>query len=98
MAWIPDVDLPMKTRVRTDLIVNCIIVFITIVCVVLRVVGRVYGPGLGWDDFMVILAMPMGVAMLICQGVFATAGSGYDLVENPDRRLPLSVPNLMASC
>jgi hypothetical protein len=46
----------MMGRVRTELIINTIIVLITVVVVCLRVVGRLAGPGLGWDDILVILA------------------------------------------
>ncbi|KAH7322603.1 hypothetical protein B0I35DRAFT_509912 [Stachybotrys elegans] len=79
----PPEYLPMTVRVRNELIVNCVIVSITILVVTLRVIGRIHGPGLGWDDYAVMVAMPMGVAMLICQGMFSTSGSGYNLAEQP---------------
>ncbi|CAG9948438.1 unnamed protein product [Clonostachys rosea f. rosea IK726] len=83
MPWLPEQRMPMTDEVRNELIVNCIVVFITLVVVTLRVVGRVSGPGFGWDDALIVLATPMGVAMLICQGVFSTTGSGYNLAEHP---------------
>lgn len=56
MAWLPEQRMPMTDDVRNELIVNCIVVFITLVVVTLRVVGRVSGPGFGWDDALIVLA------------------------------------------
>lgn len=54
----PSVEIykPVLGFVRAELIVNCAIVFIVLVVVSLRVLGRIAGPGLGWDDGLVILA------------------------------------------
>jgi hypothetical protein len=55
-----EVTLPILGYVRAQLIVNSIIVFLMLVVVTLRVVGRVMGPGFGWDDGFVIFS---GVGM-----------------------------------
>ncbi|KAF7549736.1 hypothetical protein G7046_g8248 [Stylonectria norvegica] len=75
---------PILGYVRAELIINCIIVFVVLVVVTLRVVGRISGPGLGLDDALVIFATPLGVAMLICQGIFAPIGNGYSMIEHPE--------------
>lgn len=51
-----DVFLPILGFVRAHIIVNCVIVFLVLVVVTLRVIGRLMGPGLGWDDGLIILA------------------------------------------
>ncbi|KAH7243145.1 hypothetical protein MRS44_002354 [Fusarium solani] len=82
--WLPEQRMPVTTEVRIELIVNCIFVLIVLIVVALRVTGRLWGPGLGLDDVLVMLATPMGVAMLVCQGVFTTTGSGHNLQEHPE--------------
>ncbi|RMJ16191.1 hypothetical protein CDV36_004102 [Fusarium kuroshium] len=77
--WLPEQRMPVTTEVRIELIVNCIIVLIVLIVVTLRVIGRLWGPGLGLDD-----VLPMGIAMLVCQGVFTTTGSGHSLQEHPE--------------
>lgn len=52
----PVVYKPVLGYVKAEIIVNCVFVLITLAVVALRVVGRVNGPGLGWDDGMVLLA------------------------------------------
>lgn len=78
------VFLPILGFVTAELAVNCIVVLLVLFVVGLRVVGRLMGPGLGWDDFFVIFSTPLGVAMLCCQGLFAPVGNGYHLTEYPD--------------
>ncbi|CEI61737.1 hypothetical protein FVEN_g2800 [Fusarium venenatum] len=73
---------PILGFVLAELIINCFIVLLVLLVVGLRVVGRLAGPGLGWDDGFVIFATPLGVAMLCCQGLFAPAGNGYPLPTN----------------
>ncbi|KPM41040.1 hypothetical protein AK830_g5523 [Neonectria ditissima] len=90
---VPEVFLPIKGFVRAELIINCIIVFIVLVVVSLRVTGRILGPGLGWDDGMVLIATPLGVAMLVCQGFFAPIGNGYNLTKHPE--LVVNVPFIL---
>ncbi|KAJ4249190.1 hypothetical protein NW757_007766 [Fusarium falciforme] len=69
--WLPEQRMPVTTEVRIELIVNCIVVLVVLIVVALKVIGRLWGPGLGLDDVLVMLATPMGVAMLVCQGVFS---------------------------
>ncbi|KAK7425046.1 hypothetical protein QQZ08_008322 [Neonectria magnoliae] len=90
---VPEVFLPIKGFVRAEFIVNSIIVFIVLVVVSLRVTGRVLGPGLGWDDGMVLIATPLGVVMLVCQGFFAPIGNGYNLAKHPE--LMANVPFIL---
>lgn len=51
---IPHVYLPVLGYVLGELIANCVIVFLVIAVVSLRVVGRLMGPGLSWDDYFVV--------------------------------------------
>jgi hypothetical protein len=47
-------DFPVRSEVRTHLIVNCIISGIVFITVVARFATRKYlGAGLGWDDYLV---------------------------------------------
>lgn len=55
----PEVFLPVLGYVKAELIVNCVVVGLVLVVVGLRVLGRVLGPGLGWDDYLIILC-PVG--------------------------------------
>ena len=65
--WIvafPSVDMavpvyykPILGFVRAELIVNVIFVVLVLGVITLRVVARVNGPGLGWDDGLVLFAM-----------------------------------------
>ncbi|KAI6331494.1 hypothetical protein MCOR23_008416, partial [Pyricularia oryzae] len=76
MSTTPTVFLPILDVVKDHLAVNSVFVFLVIVVVSLRVVGRCIGPGLGWDDALVVAAMPLGIAMHICSGFFAPIGNG----------------------
>ncbi|PCD34196.1 hypothetical protein FGRA07_08514 [Fusarium graminearum] len=87
------VPMPILGFVKAELAVNCFIVLLVLAVVGLRVVGRLAGPGLGWDDGFVIFATPLGVAMLCCQGLFAPAGNGYPLPEYPE--LVANVPFIL---
>ncbi|KAI0596490.1 hypothetical protein F4775DRAFT_314008 [Biscogniauxia sp. FL1348] len=84
---------PLLGFVRAELIANCILVAIVLIVVALRVTGRVCGPGLGFDDGFVIVATPLGVAMLVCQGLMAPVGNGYSLPENPE--LAANIPYIL---
>lgn len=86
MSTTPTVFLPILDVVKDHLAVNSVFVFLVIVVVSLRVVGRCIGPGLGWDDALVVAAMPLGIAMHICSGFFAPIGNGYNLAEHPQRK------------
>lgn len=48
---------PTLNYVKAELIVNCFVVLFTLAVVTLRVFGRCTGPGLWWDDYLVLLAM-----------------------------------------
>jgi hypothetical protein len=48
--------MPVLGFVKAELVVNCFIVLLVLCVVGLRVVGRLMGPGLGWDDGFVIFA------------------------------------------
>ncbi|KAF4458066.1 integral membrane [Fusarium albosuccineum] len=89
----PQIYLPILDYVRAELIINCIIVFIVLCVVTLRVIGRFLGPGIGWDDAFVIFATPLGVAMLCCQGAFAPVGNGYNLAKHPE--LAANIPFIL---
>ncbi|KAH9907715.1 hypothetical protein F4778DRAFT_718845, partial [Xylariomycetidae sp. FL2044] len=89
----PAVYYPTLGFVKAELIVNCIIVFLVVVVVSLRVVGRLIGPGLGWDDGFILAATPLGIAMLVSQGLFAPIGNGYSLTAYPE--LASNVPYIL---
>ncbi|KAL6351903.1 hypothetical protein LRP88_14715 [Fusarium phalaenopsidis] len=89
----PQIYYPILGYVKAELIINCIIVFVVLCVVSLRVVGRFMGPGIGWDDAFVIFATPLGVAMLCCQGVFAPVGNGYNLAKHPE--LAANIPFIL---
>ncbi|KAI6370039.1 hypothetical protein MCOR03_009533 [Pyricularia oryzae] len=93
MSTTPTVFLPILDVVKDHLAVNSVFVFLVIVVVSLRVVGRCIGPGLGWDDALVVAAMPIGIAMHICSGFFAPIGNGYNLAEHP--QLIANVPFIL---
>ncbi|KAF4968985.1 hypothetical protein FSARC_3639 [Fusarium sarcochroum] len=84
----PQVFLPVLGYVKAELAINCFIVLLVLCVVTLRVIGRLMGPGLGWDDGLVIFATPLGVAMLCCQGLFAPVGNGYNLAKHPEPNVP----------
>ncbi|KAI1648988.1 uncharacterized protein F4817DRAFT_332477 [Daldinia loculata] len=90
---VPQVYMPILGFVKAELVVNCVLVFLVLTTVTLRVIGRLNGPGLGWDDYMVIFATPLGVGMLACQGLFAPVGNGYDLPEHPE--LAANIPFIL---
>ncbi|KAG9254359.1 uncharacterized protein F5Z01DRAFT_622403 [Emericellopsis atlantica] len=88
-----EVYMPILGYVRNHIIANSVIVFLVLVIVTLRVIGRSMGPGLGWDDAFVLIATPLGVAMLVCQGLFAPVGNGYSLPEHPE--LAMNIPFIL---
>ena len=52
-----EVFLPVLGYVKAELIVNCVVVGLVLLVVGLRVLGRLLGPGLGWDDYLIILSV-----------------------------------------
>ncbi|KAM0211712.1 hypothetical protein ACHAPA_010774 [Fusarium lateritium] len=84
---------PILGYVKAELAINSIVVLLVLIVVGLRVVGRLMGPGLGYDDGFVIFCVPLGVAMLCCQGLFAPVGNGYELAKNMD--LAANIPFIL---
>lgn len=67
----PEVFKPMLGYVRAQLIINCVIVFLMLVVVCLRVAGRLMGPGLGWDDaFVIFSAVGCPVFLILVQTAY----------------------------
>lgn len=65
-----ELTLPVKPIVRTHFIVNCVLVGITLAVVALRMVARfITSVWLGWDDYLILLAVPQGIGMLVIQGL-----------------------------
>ena len=60
--------MPILGFVAAELAVNCVIVLLVLFVVGLRVVGRLMGPGLGWDDYFVIFAT-VGDHVLMFNGI-----------------------------
>lgn len=50
------VHLPVLGFVRAELIINCIVAVLVLMVVGLRILGRRLGPGLGWDDALILCA------------------------------------------
>jgi len=79
MDYIPFPILPI---VKTHLIINCVLCFLTVVVVGLRIVARfVTGAGLWWDDYLILFALPQGIGMLIIQGLWSPMGIGFPVTE-----------------
>ncbi|KAI2471602.1 hypothetical protein F4781DRAFT_429289 [Annulohypoxylon bovei var. microspora] len=90
---VPAIYMPIKGFVRAELIINIIFVILVLFVIALRVIARLNGPGLGWDDRLILFATPLGVGMLVCQGLFAPVGNGYDLAEYPE--LAANIPFIL---
>lgn len=79
---------PPLPAIECRLIGNAILTGVTLLVVTLRIVARmVTGSKLGWDDYLILAAVPQGFGLLICQGLckFAHAldkGSKSLSVEN----------------
>lgn len=64
------VTIPVLPIVRNHLIINCVIVLLTLVVVSLRIASRIVsGAWLGRDDWLILLSVPQGIAMLVIQGL-----------------------------
>lgn len=71
--------LPVTPAAKTSLIVNVIVLFVAILVVILRCIARhIAGAKLGWDDYLMVAALPQGLGMLICLGLWAPTGWGSD--------------------
>ncbi|KAK4152193.1 hypothetical protein C8A00DRAFT_35104 [Chaetomidium leptoderma] len=76
------IEFPTLPIVKVHLIINCVLTFITVTVVGLRIVARfMSGAGLWWDDYLILFALPQGIGMLIIQGMWAPMGIGYDVTE-----------------
>ncbi|AEO60131.1 hypothetical protein MYCTH_2309013 [Thermothelomyces thermophilus ATCC 42464] len=76
------IEFPMLPIVRVHLVINCVLAFLTVSVVGLRLVARfVTGAGLWWDDYLILFALPQGLGMLIIQGLWAPMGIGYPVTE-----------------
>lgn len=65
-----DVTFPVKPIVKIHFIINCVLVFITLLVVGLRITSRlVTSAGLGWDDYLILVAVPEAIGMLVIQGL-----------------------------
>ncbi len=61
---------PVLPIARNHLIINCVLVFLTLIAVCLRVASRISsGAYLGWDDWLILLSVPQGIGMLVIQGL-----------------------------
>jgi hypothetical protein len=64
------VTFPMEPLVKIHLIINCVLVFIALFIVGLRLFARfTSGANLWWDDYLILLSVPQGIGMLIIQGL-----------------------------
>ncbi|KAI3557174.1 integral membrane protein [Colletotrichum abscissum] len=74
--------MPIVPQASAYLIANSVVAFVTVLVVALRVVSRVLaGSRLGWDDYFTLLAVPQGIALLVIQGLWTSAGLGYELSQ-----------------
>ncbi|KAL2163617.1 hypothetical protein VTH06DRAFT_5675 [Thermothelomyces fergusii] len=76
------VEFPILPIVKAHLIINCVLCFLTVSVVGLRLLARFRtGAGLWWDDYLILFALPQGIGMLIIQGLWAPMGVGYPANE-----------------
>lgn len=62
--------LPIPSDVAGRLVGNSILITITVLVVALRYVARlVTGSKLGWDDYLILAAVPQMIGLLIIQGL-----------------------------
>lgn len=62
--------LPPLPAVQNRLIGNTILSALTILVVALRFLARLLtGSKLGWDDYLILAAVPQAIGMLVCQGL-----------------------------
>ena len=60
---------PLLPIVKLQLIISVSVGLLTLTTVVLRIVNRVYHATLGWDDYLILFALPQGMALIIIQGL-----------------------------
>ncbi|KAI1868487.1 uncharacterized protein JN550_006403 [Neoarthrinium moseri] len=69
---------PISTDLKVHIVINAILVLTATVLVAARIVSRVVtGVRLGWDDGFVLVALPLGIGLLVIEGILATVGLGY---------------------
>ncbi|KAK8122489.1 hypothetical protein PG984_011159 [Apiospora sp. TS-2023a] len=73
------VHLPMKQPIRDHLFINSFVALVSFSVVGLRVLGRIQGVGIGWDDCLIMLAVVMATAQIVIQGIYSTLGEGYHM-------------------
>lgn len=74
------VEYPVLPIVKVHLIINSIVVFIAVLVVGLRIASRfLSGAKLWWDDYLILLALPQGIGMLVIQGLWAPMGVGVQM-------------------
>ncbi|KAF3769591.1 hypothetical protein M406DRAFT_16482, partial [Cryphonectria parasitica EP155] len=70
--------LPILPFIKRQLIAYSVVAFLAVLVVGLRIVARlVTGSRLGWDDYLILAAVPQAVVILTCGGLWSTAGAGY---------------------
>lgn len=68
---------PVPPSVQASLIVNSLVVLAAVLVVILRCIARVVaGARLGWDDYLMLAALPQGLGLLVCLALWAPAGLG----------------------
>ncbi|KAL6880958.1 hypothetical protein J3F83DRAFT_765251 [Trichoderma novae-zelandiae] len=76
------VTFPTVPVVRTHIIINSILVATAVAIVGLRLFARIVtGAKLWWDDYLILLSMPLGIGMLVIQGLYAPMGVGRPASE-----------------
>lgn len=73
---------PIQAHVLTGLVISSIVVFFNLLIVGLRFTARlVAGSRLGWDDYLMLAALPQGIVMLVLLGFWAPSGFSYPWTE-----------------
>lgn len=69
---------PILPVVESRLVGNAVLVAFTLLVVALRIVARlVTGSRLGWDDYLILAAVPQGIGILVCQGLCESRDCAY---------------------
>ncbi|KAB5511577.1 hypothetical protein GE09DRAFT_685682 [Coniochaeta sp. 2T2.1] len=85
-----DVSLPVLPIVKVHLIINSVLVLLTLLVVGLRMLCRFEsGVRLWWDDYLILLAVPQGIGMLIIQGLWSPMGIGYPVSQTLPNLVPI---------
>ncbi|KAI1074908.1 hypothetical protein F5B20DRAFT_418294 [Whalleya microplaca] len=78
----PYVTYPTLPYVRAQLIGACVVAGLALVLVGLRIFSRLYTKvKLWWDDWLALISVPQGIALLVLQGMFAILGNGYNILD-----------------